>query len=212
MNPVFLHLSKPSRRLTVGSSRFFGYPDLPPDCPYPFHTDDEGTGRPYPFVCQINLSEMAPYDKDNMLPHVGMLSFFARIDPYLGYYAASDCIGGIISSADAVRVLYFPSCENLVETEPGDEDLLVPESLQVGFGSVQGQYDEHILFAPPVHRQWENWDPPFEDRLVLLQVDSFDGEDFDLNFMDMGVLDFLISPSALKDHDFSDVRAIVLSS
>lgn len=48
--------------------------------------------------------------------------------------------------------------------------------------------------------------------MILLQVDSFEGEDFSLNFMDTGVLDFLISPHDLEKSDFSDVRAIVLSS
>ena len=52
----------------------------------------------------------------------------------------------------------------------------------------------------------------YEDWLILLQVDSFEGKDFQLNLMDVGVLDFLISPSDLKQHSFDNVRAIVLSS
>ena len=47
---------------------------------------------------------------------------------------------------------------------------------------------------------------------ILLQVDSFAGMDFNLNFMDCGVLDFLIAPEALWARDFSSVRAIVLST
>ena len=53
---------------------------------------------------------------------------------------------------------------------------------------------------------------PFEDWVILLQIDSFEGKDFVLNFMDFGVLDFLISPKALEASDFSDVRGIVLST
>ena len=72
--------------------------------------------------------------------------------------------------------------------------------------------DEHALLAHPTYRPWENWDAPYEDWLILLQVDSFEGKDFQLNLMDVGVLDFLISPSDLKQHSFDNVRAIVLSS
>ncbi len=53
---------------------------------------------------------------------------------------------------------------------------------------------------------------PFEDWVILLQIDSFEGKDFVLNFMDFGVLDFLISPKAQEASDFSDVRGIVLST
>ena len=60
--------------------------------------------------------------------------------------------------------------------------------------------------------QTTHQEPPFEDWQILLQVDSFSGMDFDLNFMDFGVLDFLISPEDLAKRDFSSVRAIVLST
>ena len=69
-----------------------------------------------------------------------------------------------------------------------------------------------MLLAPPSHREWENWDHPFEDWLILLQIDSFDGKDFNLNFMDSGVLDFLISEKDLADRRFDNIRAIVLST
>ena len=72
--------------------------------------------------------------------------------------------------------------------------------------------EDHALMAEPTYREWENWDSPYEDWKILLQVDSFSGDDFNLNFMDFGVLDFLISPEDLKNSRFDCVRAIVLSS
>lgn len=215
MRPIYLQLSKPESGPVPGTSRFFGNPDLPAGYGYPVYTDDDGDEYPYFFVCQINLADVAPYDADNMLPHEGLLSFFAKIDPYVGYYAATDCIGGVISGNDAVKVIYFPSCENMEEMVLLDEEGVPssPSGLDMGFstGSFRSS-DEHALFASPVHRPWETWDPPFEDWKILLQVDSFSGEDFDLNFMDVGVLDFLISPSDLELRRFDNVRAIVLSS
>lgn len=68
------------------------------------------------------------------------------------------------------------------------------------------------LFLPVPTTASGNRGPPYEDWQILLQIDSFSGMDFNLNFMDFGVLDFLISPEALRHADFSDVRAIVLST
>lgn len=215
MTPIHLVLSVPFEKLPAGSSRFWGNPDLPKGFGYPMYTDDDGDEYPYCFVCQINLKEIASYDTDNLLPHSGLLSFFAKIDHYLGYYAATDNIGGGISGTDAVRVIYFPSCETMDEVVLLDENdkPMSPDELQIGFRlDVPPLSDEHMLFAPPSHRPWETWDPPYEDWSVLLQVDSFCGADFNLNFMDFGVLDFLISPSGLKEGRFDDVRAIVLST
>lgn len=215
MKPVYLRLSRPSGKLPVGTSRFWGNPDLPSGCDCPSYLDDEGTEFPYFFICQINLSELAPYDTDNLLPHSGLLSFFAKIDSYIGYYDRPGCIGGAVSGSDDVRVMYFPSCADLEETVPedGEGSPSAPAELRIGFSfGLPPAEDEHAVFALPTHRPWEDWDSPFEGWQILLQVDSFGGDDFELNFMDTGVLDFLISLSDLKHCDFSDVRAVVLSS
>ena len=113
-------------------------------------------------------------------------------------------------------MLYFPDSNGFEETLLTDIDgtPLSPRGLPVIFSEKpEGKYcDEHMLFAPPTHREWENWDPPFEDWPILLQIDSFNGKDFNLNFMDCGVLDFLISPEDLAARRFDNVRAIVLST
>ena len=146
---------------------------------------------------------------------LGLLSFFAKIDYYLGYYDADDCIGGSISPEDAVRVLYFPVTDDMDEVVllDDDDEPWNPAEMRVDFArSVPPLSEEHMLLAPPTHRPWETWDPPFEDRLILLQVDSFAGPDFNLNFKDFGVLDFLIPPDDLRRCRFDRVRAIVLST
>lgn len=214
MKGIHLLLSKPDGKTQTCSSRFWGNPDLPPGYAYPEYTDSDGETWPYTFICQINLEDLARYEKTNPLPHKGMLLFFAKIDYYMGC-DTDDFISGYISGADDVKVLYFPDCGDFEELEILDEnsDPYNPQELQITFAEKTEKYaDEHMLFAPPEHREWENWDPPFEDWPILLQVDSFSGEDFDLNFMDCGVLDFLISPDDLAKHNFDNVRAIVLST
>ena len=215
MKPIRLVLRAPFEKLAAGASRFWGNPDLPDPSDYPMYVDDEGDEYHYFFICQINLGELAAVAPDNPLPHSGLLSVFAKIAHYLDYMAATDCIGGHISGADDVRVLYFPTTEGLDEVILVDDDdnPTNPDELGITF-SLEAELlgDEHELFARPTHREWETWDAPYEDWIILLQVDSFGGKDFELNFMDFGVLDLLISPEALARHDFSDVRAIVLST
>lgn len=215
MKPIYLTLSSQERKVPCGSSRFLGNPDLPEDVPYPMYIDSDGDEYPYSFVCQINLEEIAPYDKENLLPHKGLLLFFAKIDRYLGYDSDEESISGSISENDDVKVMYITDCDNLVEKILVDDDDLpiAPREYHVSFGlKLPHLADEHALFTPPTHREWETWDKPFEDWIILFQTDSMEDENFSLNFVDVGVLDFLISPMALRDRDFSDVRGIVLST
>lgn len=222
MKPVGIILSEPSGDIPVCGSRFWGDPDLPVGSEYPTYVDGDGDRCEYRFVCQINLSELAPCDEGNRLPHRGLLSFFAKIGHYLGDFDDPDMISGYVSGTDDVRVLFFPDAglpgecagfERLVLLD-GDGGRVNPSELRMEFepGLRGGYVEEHALFAEPSHREWETWDPPYEDWEILLQVDSFDGKDFNLNFMDFGVLDFLISPQDLASARFDGVRAIVLST
>lgn len=215
MKPIHLTLHRPFEKIPAGASRFWGNPDLPRGVGYPMYVDEDGDEYPYFFICQINLEEVAPFDTEHRLPASGLLSFFAKIDRYMGYFDASDSIGGSISQADAVKVVCFPSCEDMDEVVLVDDNNspIAPDEMQIEYAhSAPPLSDEHILFAPPAHREWETWDSPYEDWEILLQIDSFEGMDFILNFMDFGVLDFLISPEDLKNHCFDNVRAIVLST
>lgn len=222
MKPVNMILSKRPERTPVCGSRFWGDPDLPAGYDYPTYADDDGDACEYRFVCQINLADVAPFDTENRLPHRGLLSFFAKIDRYLGDFGYGDGISGYVSDEDDVRVLFFPDA-GLPGESPGfervvlldsDDSRINPSELHAEFSSCvpDGYVEEHALMAEPSHREWERWDHPYEDWEILLQVDSFDGEDFNLNFMDFGVLDFLISPEDLASRRFDRVRAIVLST
>lgn len=212
MTPISLILSTPTKEIKCGESHFWGMPHLPYGFEYPVYQDNNGNKRPYCFICQINMADIAAYDIDNLLPHEGSLCFFARIDGYLGY-DDDFTIGCAISDRESVRVLYFPSCEKMERRTFSDDDLIILNELSISFSNdVSILSEEHLFLAPPSHRPWETWDFPFEDWLILLQIDSFEGEDFNLNFMDFGVLNFLINPSDLKHRRFSEIRAIILSS
>ena len=213
MKPVYLTLSQPTEGLPSCSSRFWGNPDLPKGFDYPMYIDEEGDPYPYFFICQIRLADLDI--PDCPLPATGLLQFYAKIDSYLGYEAAADRISGHISSPEDIKVLYFPDCTDMEEAVLLDEDgeETSPAEMQITYTTAPEKYqDEHILFAAPTHREWETWDPPFENWEILLQIDSFSGSDFSLNFMDCGVLCFLIDPEDLRAGKFDNVRGIVLST
>ena len=180
MKPVSLVLSRPFDRVEICGSRFWGNPDLPKGYGYPVFEDMDGNPFEYQFICQINLSEIAPFDTENRLPHKGLLSFFAKIDRYLGRFDNGSSLGLSLSSPEDVRVLYFPEVG-----EAGE--------------NANPEFDQLVLVDD------DGWN-------ILLEIDSFSADDFILNFVDFGVLDFLISPEDLAARRFDRVRAIVLSS
>lgn len=222
MKPINLILSSAVEEHQLCDSHFWGNPHLPKGVEFPTYTDADGDTLEYRFICQINLADIASLDVDNILPHKGLLSFFAKIERYLGNYDDCYSLSGYISDADDVKVLYFPDApapgeeSQFVEVVLLDEDdtPVNPMAMKMEFSHSRPAdcYEEHALFAEPTHREWESWDPPFEEWQILLQIDSFDGDGFNLNFMDCGVLDLLISPQALAAHDFGNVRGIVLST
>ena len=60
-------------------SKWWGNPDLPPQAEYPMMkiTEEDGTESEYPltFICQIDCEDIAPFDREGLLPHEGMLYF-----------------------------------------------------------------------------------------------------------------------------------------
>lgn len=185
MKPIYLKLSTPSDKLATGASRFWGNPDLPKDFNFPTYIDKSGEKYHYFFICQINLEELAKLDVLSKLPKNGLLSFFAKIDYYMGYYNAPMEICGSVSDKEAVKVLYFPSCEDLAKKilMNDDNELAAPDELQIEFRRhIAPLSEEHSLFTHLTHRPWETWDTPFEDWEILLQVDSFERRGFRIEF------------------------------
>lgn len=57
--------------IPIGSSKFGGLPDLPAHISFPKYYNDYLS-----FLAQLNLQEVSPYDKENLLPKTGILYFF----------------------------------------------------------------------------------------------------------------------------------------
>ncbi|MEZ4669411.1 MAG: YwqG family protein [Anaerolineae bacterium] len=81
-------------------SKVGGLPDLPPEFAWP-----EVDGFVLDFVAQINLTEVKPFDKDDLLPSLGILYFFYDIDRSLSDYKNSTRFN---------RTLYFDGDTSLL--------------------------------------------------------------------------------------------------
>lgn len=71
-------------KLAVGASKFGGRPDVPEHFVWPvFETatpeDDQVKQRPLAFLAQFDCARLAPLDKEELLPHEGVLSFFYEL-------------------------------------------------------------------------------------------------------------------------------------
>jgi uncharacterized protein YwqG len=176
-----------------GQSKWWGAPDLPLDMDYPCASD----GEPLLFVCQIRLEDIAQYDTENLLPHTGMLYFFADMAEYvesLDGFSGDEHNGLGEWSEGCYRVLYSPTCENL---EPyavvyDDDEPASLEAEKILFSEVGDNHDSFKLLGRPYYDEIAEQYP---DKYCLLQIDESD--EWALRLYDCGMICFLISPEAL---------------
>ena len=194
-----------------GCSKWWGFPDLPESLDWPsvpVNDDGDEYDDPLTFICQICCEELAPFDPECMLPHTGMLWFFAAMDYFLGNLDAA-CYPGLGAwEAPYFRVLYAPSCEVLHEHsllyDDGTPAVLPAERLR--FYPADGDSYTRLLGAPFYEKV--SWEVP--GMLSLLQIDEND--DWGLRFLDSGMLNFMIAPEDLAARRFSAVRAVLHSA
>lgn len=100
--------------IPVGSSKFGGCPDLPPDTDW-FRMDI--VDIPMSFLAQVNLAEVAPFDTEHKLPGQGMLYFF--------YDCSADGMvwGFEPEDADGWKVIYYDGDLSLLTRREAPEDL-----------------------------------------------------------------------------------------
>ena len=197
---------RPTNKNLCGKSHWWGAPDLPADMPYPYvkvTEDGEEYDEPLTFICQIRLSELAAFDKDNLLPHTGMLYFFAAIDYFLGEDSPL-LLPGNGYEGELIRVIYSPNESDLAPYEihwagtdesifrPAEEIEFVLDDAPVGDGirMLCRPYTEEVVSQYPGY-------------VTLLQVDEEDR--WNLRFYDCGSLFFMIDKEALRRQQFDKV-------
>ena len=199
---IKLELKKTDRILFCGS-KWWGDPDMPENMQYPtMEVSEDGEKFDYPltFVCQINCEDIAPYDKENKLPHEGMLYFFAAIDDYLGYESPVQNPEGewpkgrlAVKYAKAINFETFQTCM-LVGDE--DEQLTEPE-LEIVFSECAD--DE-----PGIKMLCDGNLQPEHQTLMELVTDSVSG----LDLQDRKI-SFIMKDSDLKFGNWKRAKAIL---
>ena len=196
----------PTNENLCGKSHWWGAPDLPADMPYPYvrvTEDGEEYDEPLTFICQIRLSDIAALDKDNLLPHTGMLYFFAAIDYFLGEESPL-LLPGNGYTGELIRVIYSPQESDLAPYEihwaGTDESIFRPaEAIEFAADDAASGDGMRMLCRPYP----EEVDSQYPGYVTLLQVDEEDR--WNLRFYDCGSLFFMINKDALSRRQFDKV-------
>ena len=183
----------------TGQSKWWGEPDMPEQLDWPDVTvtdeDGETYQDPLTFVCQIRCEDIAALDPEGLLPHEGMLYFFAALDYFLGTLDTPAYPGLGLWQPEYFRVLNSPSCADLhthhLRYPDGTPATLPAEAIT--FSTCCENPDGLRLLGQPYIEEVREALP---GALSLLQID---GEDrWNLIFHDCGTLNFLIRSEHLQ--------------
>ena len=201
MSSIRLKTKYIDKKLPIGTSKLFGTPDIYDDFEWP-QIEFDGEFYDLSFIAQINLKEVAKYDKKNLLHKEGMLYFFYDLDE----------LPHEPSNLNACKVIYHKNDNDLFAIDNVDEngeDLSFRE-MAIEFETVKNGFiadDDatHLLLGIP---SIENgfWYECIDGWQMLFQLDSIETDDICINFTDEGILCFYINKEKLKNKDFSDVR------
>lgn len=203
--------TSPTEDPLFGQSKWWGEPDMPETMAYPealVTEDGDSWQDPLTFVCQIRLEDIAALDAEGLLPHEGMLYFFAALDYFLGDIEAPSYPGMGPWQPQHFRVLYAPNCEALhthhVLAADGTPANLPAEAIT--FTASDANDDGQRLLGLPYIEDIREAMP---GMLSLLQVDEDDR--WGLTFHDCGTLNFLIRPDDLKKRQWDKVACYLFS-
>ncbi len=183
----------PTEENLIGKSHWWGAPDMPEDMPFPYVTINDGEeeyDEPLTFICQIRLADIAVLDKKGLLPHKGMLYFFAPIDYFLGEDSPLDYHTPPV-------ILYTEQETGLapydLHWEDTGESVFSPAEA-ITFSEMEGEEgDGHILLGKPYQDEIADANP---GCISLLQIDEDDR--WGLRFFDCGMYYFLMPEKDLK--------------
>lgn len=144
------------RKLPIGKSKFGGKPHMPEGFEWPYYkgTDFEDIlkNRPLSFLAQINLEEISGYDKDNQLPHKGILYFFYELCTMKWGFDPKD--------KGCAKVVYAENADDLQEIDfPKDmeEDFVLPE-FELSFADQADLPDYEEIAEFGAEFDWDTYD------------------------------------------------------
>lgn len=200
-------ITKETTEDLTGKTHWWGAPDLPKDIPYPYEIigeGEEGYEEPLTFLCQIRMEDIAALDKENLLPHTGMMYFFAPLDYFLG-----DLDSDLDYHVKPV-VIYSTETEGLepydLHWEDTGESVFRPAEEMV-FERTEGESGYgNMLLSIPVQDEIRDWNP---GCISLMQIDENDR--WDLRFYDCGMYYILMPEEALKNREWDKATGDLFS-
>ena len=197
-----------SEKVLFCASKWWGDPDMPENMEYPaIEVEEDGEKYDYPltFVCQINCEDVAKFDKEGLLPHEGMLYFFAAMDEWIGYESPTkNGIGEwskghfVVKYAKSINFETFRSC---IMVDDEDQSLTEPE-LEIVFQECDELAEGIKLLGKPASEEVRN---EYPDLLNFLQLanDEISG----MNFGETGSLNLMIKQSDLGFGNWKRTKA-----
>ena len=196
-----------TERVLFCGSKWWGDPDMPENMQYPtMEVTEDGETFDYPltFICQINCEDIACFDKENKLPHEGMLYFFGAIDEWLGYESPFGNGKGewkkgefVVKYAKTVNFETFQTCM-LVDD---DDQTLTDRELEIVFSECSDDEDCIRLLGNAAKPEVSE---KYPDHLSLLQ--SVSDNAAGLNFNDSS-LNVMIKESDLGYGNWKKIKA-----
>lgn len=174
-------------------SKWWGSPDMPGDWDYPMlEAVEDGEAFEYPLtlLCQINCEDLENVDPQGLLPHEGMLYFFAALEEYRGFESPVHNGEGqwpkgqyLVKYSKHINMETFET--NIIADE--DDVPFAAEALALDFSAcAEGDEGTCCLLAPSSR----------EGVVDLLRVSS--DPRTGLQLLDGGVLTFSMKESDLK--------------
>lgn len=116
-NEITIKTCKSKKDSLPAKSKFGGNPTVPSGFEWPRFSaknyDDEVANRPLSFLCQIDLSDVAALDKDDLLPKKGLLLFFYELESMVWGFDPADL--------GCSHVYYFEDTASLVSVPFPDD-------------------------------------------------------------------------------------------
>ena len=149
-NAVLINYSEDENKekLSKGTSKIGGKPDLPKDFQWFFYKGEDYKkrveNRPLSFLMQINCEEVHKYDKESLLPEKGMLYFFYELFTMTWGFSPQD--------RESAKVFYYDGeIEDLVPAdfpEDMEKDCIIPES-KINFESMNDYPIDFLDYYDP---------------------------------------------------------------
>ena len=160
-NEITITTTKAKGNCAIYGSKFGGKPAVPTDFKWPYfeseNFDGETASRPLSFLCQINLEEIHPYDKENLLPKTGLLLFFYEQDSQRWGFDPED--------EGCSRVYYFENVNELqlmdIPTDMKEEYRVKEYSLSFSAKLSYPCYEEFEIYSD-IDCDWDDYDERVE--------------------------------------------------